>query len=84
MCGGQLTDVSYGTINSPGYPGNYPINRDCIWTISASPGNVISITFAYMAIEVHANCSYDYLEVCLTSYLCVLLQAQEYIHDQKL
>ncbi|PVD35988.1 hypothetical protein C0Q70_02958 [Pomacea canaliculata] len=63
VCGGQLTDVSYGTINSPGYPGNYPINRDCIWTISASPGNVISITFAYMAIEVHANCSYDYLEI---------------------
>ena len=65
VCGGDLRDSSHGSINSPGYPGNYPINRDCTWTVQIAPGNVIHFTFSQLAMEHHNNCSYDYLEVSI-------------------
>uniref|UniRef100_A0A8C4TGW5 CUB domain-containing protein n=1 Tax=Erpetoichthys calabaricus TaxID=27687 RepID=A0A8C4TGW5_ERPCA len=61
-CGGELT-ATYGSINSPGYPGNYPPNRDCYWTVSVSPGLLITFAFGTLSLEHHANCSFDYLEV---------------------
>jgi len=62
-CGEAITGRTYGDITSPGYPGNYPINRDCYWTIQVAPGNVIQFLFGTIAIEVHSNCTFDYLEV---------------------
>lgn len=61
-CGGELTGT-YGSISSPGYPGNYPINRNCFWTISTSPGLLITFAFGTLSLEHHESCSYDYLEV---------------------
>ncbi|NXD11879.1 CUBN protein, partial [Nothocercus nigrocapillus] len=61
-CGGELTGT-YGSISSPGYPGNYPNNRDCFWTISTSPGLLITFAFGTLRLEHHENCSYDYLEI---------------------
>ncbi|NWR90257.1 CUBN protein, partial [Furnarius figulus] len=61
-CGGELTGT-YGSINSPGYPGNYPVNRDCFWTISTSPGLLITFAFGTLSLEHHENCSYDHLEI---------------------
>lgn len=61
-CGGELTGT-YGSISSPGYPGNYPVNRNCIWTISTDPGLLITFAFGTLSLEHHENCSYDYLEV---------------------
>ncbi|OWK59671.1 Cubilin, partial [Lonchura striata] len=61
-CGGELTGT-YGTITSPGYPGNYPVNRNCFWTISTSPGLLITFAFATLSLEHHDNCDYDYLEI---------------------
>ena len=43
-CGGDLTS-EHGAFNSPQYPASYPNNRECIWTIKASPGNSIIVTF---------------------------------------
>ncbi|MGH0144022.1 UNVERIFIED_CONTAM: hypothetical protein FKN15_047101, partial [Acipenser sinensis] len=60
-CGGELTGT-YGSINSPGYPGNYPPNRDCYWTISVNPGLLITFSFGTLSLEHHDNCNYDYLE----------------------
>lgn len=65
-CGGVLQGTDYGTIRSPGYPGTYPINRDCIWTVAVSLGNTIQFTFGHLALEHHDNCSYDYLDVSLS------------------
>ncbi|XP_061094184.1 cubilin [Conger conger] len=62
VCGGALTDL-YGSINSPGYPGNYPPNRDCYWTVNANPGLLIHFAFATLSLEHHDNCHYDYLEI---------------------
>ncbi|NXG41986.1 CUBN protein, partial [Psilopogon haemacephalus] len=61
-CGAELTGT-YGSISSPGYPGNYPVNRDCLWTISTSPGLLITFAFGTLSLEHHENCSYDYLEI---------------------
>ncbi|XP_061441668.1 cubilin [Rhineura floridana] len=61
-CGGELTET-YGSINSPGYPGNYPPNRDCYWIISTSPGLLVNFAFGTLSLEHHDNCSEDYLEI---------------------
>ncbi|XP_031795774.1 cubilin [Sarcophilus harrisii] len=61
-CGGLLTGT-YGSINSPGYPGNYPPNRDCIWIITTSPGLVLTFAFGTLSLEHHTNSSEDYLEI---------------------
>ncbi|XP_001377380.2 cubilin [Monodelphis domestica] len=61
-CGGLLTNT-YGSIISPGYPGNYPPSRDCVWIIRTNPGLVLTFAFGTLSLEQHANCSGDYLEV---------------------
>ncbi|XP_020662303.3 cubilin [Pogona vitticeps] len=61
-CGGELNNA-YGSINSPGYPGNYPPNRDCYWKLSTNPGLLITFAFGTLSLEHHDNCSKDYLEI---------------------
>ncbi|XP_029110994.1 cubilin [Scleropages formosus] len=60
-CGGSLTEA-YGSINSPGYPGNYPPSRDCYWTVNVNPGLIITFAFGTLSLEHHPDCNYDYLE----------------------
>ncbi|CAG0918336.1 unnamed protein product [Notodromas monacha] len=62
VCGGVVSGT-HGTINSPGYPGNYPHNRDCFWVVTAPLGKRINFQFATMQLEVHANCSFDFLKI---------------------
>ena len=61
-CGGTLTAES-GRIANPGYPDNYPINAECIWTFGGSPGNRVQLTFIELEIEESQNCNRDYVEV---------------------
>ncbi|XP_068206241.1 LOW QUALITY PROTEIN: cubilin-like, partial [Palaemon carinicauda] len=63
VCGQDISRQEYGSINSPGYPGRYPINRDCYYTIRVRPGKRIRFHFATLQIEHHPNCSFDFLEV---------------------
>ncbi|XP_058802311.1 cubilin [Phymastichus coffea] len=67
QCGEEI-ETEYGSISSPGYPGKYPVNRDCYWTIKVSPGKRIALHFIMVAIEEHPTCEYDYLEVNETNY----------------
>lgn len=62
VCGGELT-ASYGNINSPGYPGNYPPNRDCYWTVTVEPSLLITFAFGTLGLENHPDCNHDFLEV---------------------
>uniref|UniRef100_A0A3P8SX64 Cubilin n=1 Tax=Amphiprion percula TaxID=161767 RepID=A0A3P8SX64_AMPPE len=62
VCGSELT-APYGSINSPGYPGNYPPNRDCYWTVTVDPGLLITFAFGTLSLEHHPDCSNDYLEI---------------------
>ncbi|XP_004860031.1 cubilin [Heterocephalus glaber] len=61
-CGGRLA-ATYGSIQSPGYPGNYPPGRDCVWSIITSPELLITFTFGTLSLENHEDCSKDYLEI---------------------
>ncbi|XP_036916668.1 cubilin [Sturnira hondurensis] len=61
-CGGILTGT-YGSIKSPGYPGNYPPGRDCVWNVITNPGLLITFTFGTLSLEHDNNCSKDYLEI---------------------
>ena len=66
VCGGDITGSNHGNINSPGYPGNYPVNRDCVWTVTVDAGMYITFAFGTLELEDHSTCDYDYLEVCLS------------------
>lgn len=61
-CGGNYTSEN-GTITSPGFPGNYPTNAECVWIINVAPGNSLSLTFDTFAIEDNPHCDTDYLEI---------------------
>ncbi|KAM9333329.1 LOW QUALITY PROTEIN: cubilin [Pholidichthys leucotaenia] len=62
VCGGELM-ASYGNIKSPGYPGNYPPNRDCYWAVNVDPGLIITFAFGTLSLEHHPDCSFDFLEI---------------------
>jgi cubilin len=38
QCGGLVQGLTRGSIMSPGYPGPYPHNADCTWTIRVAYG----------------------------------------------
>ena len=68
-CGdGGHFSTNGGIIKSQSYPGNYPDNADCIYTISQPTGTVILLNFLSMDIEKYnwddiQDCSMDYLEI---------------------
>ena len=61
-CGGSLTSNS-GRFSSPGYPESPPPGAACEWTISASPGNLVSLNVEMIDLEESDNCNADYLDV---------------------
>ncbi|GFT29649.1 dorsal-ventral patterning tolloid-like protein 1, partial [Nephila pilipes] len=61
-CGGMLTTPS-GTIRSPNFPDVYENNLNCEWLIRIHPDNRLLLTFKEFNLEIHQNCSFDYLEV---------------------
>ncbi|XP_043479110.1 cubilin-like isoform X2 [Leptopilina heterotoma] len=61
-CGGNYSSMS-GSLTSPSYPNSYPMNAECIWTISVSPGNGIVLGFPEFSLETSSHCNEDYLEV---------------------
>jgi cubilin len=38
-CGATYTNALVGRFSSPNYPESSPLNINCIWTVSGSPGN---------------------------------------------
>ncbi|KAJ1100773.1 hypothetical protein NDU88_005850, partial [Pleurodeles waltl] len=60
-CGGDLSGPT-GAFNSPGYPYNYPANKECLWNINTAPGSSIQITILEFNVEYHSGCEYDVLE----------------------
>ncbi|XP_063696850.1 cubilin homolog [Culicoides brevitarsis] len=63
VCGGDFEVTSHGVISSPGSPGNYPMNRDCYWRLTAPPGKRLQLNFHSLHIEAHVDCAYDFLAV---------------------
>ena len=52
-----------GEITSPGYPNQYPLNKECTWVILAADDKNIELQFREFELEKHSSCRYDYLEV---------------------
>ncbi|XP_047187632.1 signal peptide, CUB and EGF-like domain-containing protein 2 isoform X5 [Scophthalmus maximus] len=59
QCGGELGDFS-GFIESPNYPGNYPANVECTWTINPPPKRRILIVVPEIFLPIEDECG-DYL-----------------------
>uniref|UniRef100_F7D8H4 Cubilin n=1 Tax=Ornithorhynchus anatinus TaxID=9258 RepID=F7D8H4_ORNAN len=61
-CGGELSGAR-GSLESPGYPDQYPASTECIWHITTTPGSSILLTLQDFNVEYHPNCNFDVLEV---------------------
>ncbi|XP_032220130.2 A disintegrin and metalloproteinase with thrombospondin motifs 6 isoform X2 [Nematostella vectensis] len=67
-CGGELKSDT-GELSSPNFPANYPNNKECIHSISVSPGKVIKLDFHTMQMASPAKtsssdkCSGDFVKV---------------------
>lgn len=49
-CGGLLTKLN-GTITTPGWPKEYPPNKNCVWQVVAPTQYRISIKFEFFELE---------------------------------
>ena len=61
-CGGHLRSES-GRIASPQYPSSYPPGVECVWSLAASSGNLVSVNFEMFNLEASDNCNDDYVDV---------------------
>ncbi|XP_017157244.1 cubilin-like [Poecilia reticulata] len=61
-CGGILYG-DHGSFSSPNYPGSYPNNTHCEWSIKAPRGHVVTITFALFSIDDPGNCQNNFLKL---------------------
>nr|XP_020642165.1 deleted in malignant brain tumors 1 protein-like [Pogona vitticeps] len=57
-CGGDFFSPS-GSFSSPSYPGNYPNNENCVWTLRTWNDYRFNLTFTIIDTE----CWYDYVEI---------------------
>uniref|UniRef100_A0A8C6T2M0 Metalloendopeptidase n=1 Tax=Neogobius melanostomus TaxID=47308 RepID=A0A8C6T2M0_9GOBI len=61
-CGGLLSKLN-GTISTPGWPKEYPPNKNCVWQVVAPTQYRISMQFETFDLEGNEVCKYDYVEV---------------------
>ncbi len=67
-CGGDFSSTN-GTFDSPSFDllasYTYPAYSDCLWTISAPVGNVISLKLSFFDVLTGASghCDEDYVDV---------------------
>ncbi|XP_042200474.1 bone morphogenetic protein 1-like isoform X2 [Callorhinchus milii] len=61
-CGGFLTKLN-GSLTSPGWPKEYPANKNCVWQVVAPTQYRISLQFHFFEVEGNDVCKYDYVEV---------------------
>uniref|UniRef100_G1TEH0 Metalloendopeptidase n=1 Tax=Oryctolagus cuniculus TaxID=9986 RepID=G1TEH0_RABIT len=61
-CGGLLTKLN-GTITTPGWPKEYPPNKNCVWQVVAPTQYRISMKFEFFELEGNEVCKYDYVEI---------------------
>lgn len=61
-CGGFLTKLN-GTINSPGFPKEYPPNKNCVWQLVAPTQFRITLTFQHFETEGN-DVSVKLLQIC--------------------
>ena len=50
-----------GTIQTPNYPIDYPVDKVCSWIIRIQSGDKVVLSFETFSLEDHAVCQYDYV-----------------------
>ncbi|XP_010875827.1 bone morphogenetic protein 1b isoform X2 [Esox lucius] len=61
-CGGFITKLN-GSITTPGWPKEYPPNKNCVWQLVAPTQYRITLLFDIFETEGNDVCKYDYVEV---------------------
>ncbi|TDH02041.1 hypothetical protein EPR50_G00168750 [Perca flavescens] len=61
-CGGFITMLN-GSLTTPGWPKEYPPNKNCVWQLVAPIQYRITLVFDVFETEGNDVCKYDYVEV---------------------
>ncbi|TNM91924.1 hypothetical protein fugu_018936 [Takifugu bimaculatus] len=61
-CGGFVTKLN-GSLTTPGWPKDYPPNKNCVWQLLAPIQYRITLVFDAFETEGNDVCKYDYVEV---------------------
>ncbi|XP_056258852.1 bone morphogenetic protein 1-like isoform X4 [Seriola aureovittata] len=61
-CGGFITKLN-GSLTTPGWPKEYPPNKNCVWQLVAPIQYRITLAFDVFETEGNDVCKYDYVEV---------------------
>ncbi|XP_034566354.1 bone morphogenetic protein 1-like isoform X2 [Notolabrus celidotus] len=61
-CGGFITKLN-GSLTTPGWPKEYPPNKNCVWQMVAPIQYRITLVFDVFETEGNDVCKYDYVEV---------------------
>ncbi|KAM7392945.1 hypothetical protein PAMA_007861 [Pampus argenteus] len=61
-CGGFVTKLN-GSLTTPGWPKEYPPNKNCVWQLVAPVQYRITLVFDVFETEGNDVCKYDYVEV---------------------
>ncbi|XP_061589374.1 bone morphogenetic protein 1-like isoform X2 [Cololabis saira] len=61
-CGGIITILN-GSLTTPGWPKEYPPNKNCVWQLVAPIQYRITLVFDVFETEGNDVCKYDYVEV---------------------
>ncbi|XP_056323116.1 bone morphogenetic protein 1b isoform X1 [Danio aesculapii] len=61
-CGGFISKLN-GSFTSPGWPQEYPPNKNCVWQLIAPVQYRITLLFDAFEMEGNDVCKYDYVEV---------------------
>ncbi|KAG7512160.1 bone morphogenetic protein 1-like isoform X1 [Solea senegalensis] len=61
-CGGFITMLN-GSLTTPGWPKEYPPNKNCVWQLVAPIQYHITLVFDLFETEGNDVCKYDYVEV---------------------
>ena len=64
LCCGQNSSCSEQCVlKSPNHPNRYPNSGYCEWTLRASEGHTMALSFNIIDIEEESSCSYDSVQV---------------------
>lgn len=56
-------DTETGVLTSPNYPDNYPVQIECIYTITVGINRQIVLRFTNFTLEGNLRCTEDYIEI---------------------
>ena len=59
---GWTSNSTSGTITSPGRPGPYPKQQNCVWTIEINPEHVLKLTVPVLDIAYSDQCKVEFLK----------------------